>query len=239
MSDYSFPFYSDWVFAFHFICPVMPVGHPSEDNLSQSGDPPQAIGGRMYKKSIKGKKSISTLDMALIVSFCIFGFTALVFEPLYYFGCDWNFHTCTHELTWPIIRMAKSIWEIYCEWDPMFYNIPDWLRVLSCIEVFVFGPLYGLCAYGLWNPTHTGSPTHSYAPWLPWVALPFCGALLYSTMVYFAMEVLYPMEGTNLSLVFAINLPWSIGPVVLAYRLICMGESRPTSASKAKAAKTR
>ena len=123
-------------------------------------------------------RSTATTHMrtALIVVFYLFGFVALVFEPLYYFGCHWEMANCATSGS-TVVRRVGEIWQIYCAWDPMFLNLPLWLRVMCSVEVFLFGPLYVASAYGL---------QHQSA-WLPCCALPFGGALVYSTIVYFVM----------------------------------------------------
>mmetsp|Transcript_8606 Transcript_8606/g.12843 ORF Transcript_8606/g.12843 Transcript_8606/m.12843 type:complete len:166 (-) Transcript_8606:51-548(-) len=148
-------------------------------------------------------------EKPLVMTLWLFAFVALVFEPLYYFGCDWSYEGCAaspHE----IVVIVGNIWKIYCDWDPLFLDIPSWLRVMCIIEVFVFGPLYAICAYGL----------QYNAKWLPNIALPFSGALFYSTVVYFAMEFAYIVPGTNVFMVFVVNVPWSIAPVFLAYAAV-------------------
>ena len=150
-------------------------------------------------------------NTALVVTFWIFAFTALVFEPLYYFGCDWNIDNCSSS-SFPLVRQVGDIWKIYCVWDPLFVRPPSWLQVMCVIEVVVFGPLYAITAYGL----------QKKAKWLPAVALPFCGALFYSTIVYFAMEFIFMEPGTNVVMVLLVNIPWSIFPVLLSWRVIHM-----------------
>jgi hypothetical protein len=86
------------------------------------------------------------------------------------------------------------------------------------IEVFIFGPLYLIFAYGFYYNTW----------WLRDLALPFSGALIYSTIVYFAMEALEMVPGTNMAIVFAVNLPWTILPCLVLYRLACDGGERNT-----------
>ena len=156
----------------------------------------------------------SVLDKCLVFVFYVFAFTALVFEPLYYFGCNWDYNMCYYE-SFVMVRFTKALWGIYCQWDPLFYKIPDWLIVMCTIEVFLFGPLYAISAYGL----------QYRRKWLPYVALPFCGALFYSTLVYFAMEFIYPVPGTNMFMVFIVNIPWSIFPVLLGYRVLLLKRS--------------
>ena len=94
--------------------------------------------------------------------------------------------------------------------------MPLWLRILCAIEVFIFGPLYLICAYGLCFKKQ----------WLAQIALPFCGALVYSTVVYFAMEVLDQVPGTNMALVFIVNIPWTIFPIILIGRVIQPWDAR-------------
>lgn len=150
------------------------------------------------------------IDLFLFVWYCVFAFTALVFEPAYYFGCNWNANVCELAASNDIIRMVRDVWLIYCRWDPMFYVVPMWLRVLCTIEVFLFGPLYAVVAYGLW----------AKAKWLTAWSLPFSGALIYSTIVYFAMEIIENLPGTNILIVFIVNIPWTIIPIILLYRVL-------------------
>lgn len=159
---------------------------------------------------------MESLDRCLVLVFYVFAFTALIFEPLYYLGCDWNFDECYYEKSSSLVRMCKSVWSIYNQWDPLFAAPPDWLKVMCYIEVFIFGPLYALSAYGLQHRCN----------WLSYVALPFAGALFYSTIVYFAMEFIHPVPGTNLLMVFIVNIPWSIFPMLLGYRVVNLTHSK-------------
>jgi hypothetical protein len=104
----------------------------------------------------------------------------------------------------------RDIWRIYAHWDPLFLTPPDWLKVLCTIEVFIFGPLYVMIAIGL----------QSNATWLKPIGYCFSGALVYSTIVYFTMEILESAQGTNFSLVFLVNCPWTFVPLLLIYHLI-------------------
>lgn len=163
-------------------------------------------------------------DNLLIFIFYLFCFVALIFEPLYYFGCNWNYSNCnidsnsssssssssTPTLLSSLILFVSKIWFYYIQWDPLFDKIPLWLQVMCSIEVFIFGPLYGICAYGL----------QYKLKWLPYIALPFCGALFYSTIVYFAMEFIDPLPGTNMIAVILVNIPWSIFPILLGIRVL-------------------
>jgi hypothetical protein len=40
------------------------------------------------------------------------------------------------------------------------------------------------------------------------------------------MEALEMVPGTNMAIVFAVNLPWTILPCLVLYRLACDGDER-------------
>lgn len=151
----------------------------------------------------------TSFDRFLVFWYLLFAFTALVFEPLFYYGCQWNAHTCYYASIYPFIGRMRDIWVLYLQYDPVFFVLPLWLRVLCTIEVWIFGPLYLLVAIGMLTN----------ATWLEMIALPFSGALVYSTVVYFAMELLDFTIGTNLYVVFLVNLPWTIIPILLMYQI--------------------
>lgn len=146
----------------------------------------------------------------LFAWYCIFAFTALVFEPAYYYGCNWDGIHCEQAKTIPWMKYVQQIWLLYAQWDPLFYVVPMWLRVLCSIEVFIFGPLYLITAYGMWKN----------AQWLNFIGLPFSGALIYSTIVYFIMEAIENREGTNFWMVFLVNIPWTIIPFLFIFRAL-------------------
>jgi hypothetical protein len=163
-----------------------------------------------------------TLDKFILCWYCIFAFVALAFEPLYYFGCSWNGLDCPLAKTNQIIYYVKEMWLLYCLWDPMFYSVPLWLRVLCSIEVFLFGPLYVLTVIGLVYDSD----------WIYPLALVFGGALVYSTFVYFIMEIIENIEGTNFLVVFLVNVPWTILPLLLIYQVVQKSSNKSQSRKK-------
>lgn len=154
---------------------------------------------------------MDNVEFFLIFWFSVFAFTALVFEPLYYFGCAWDGWSCPTSLSssfhGSIMKNVHAIWKIYCQFDPLFYSPPLWLRVLCSIEVFLFGPLYCVIVYGLLYKLK----------WVAPLAFFFSGALIYSTIVYFLMEYYENVPNTNFVAVFLINCPWTFVPMVLIY----------------------
>ncbi len=116
-----------------------------------------------------------------------------------------------HEpLTW-FEQQVLQVWSVYTQFDPIFEDPPLWLRIMCWIEVLCFGPLYLVSAWAL----------SRNAAWAKIVILPFCGALFYSTIVYFALELGSDrIPGTNDLVVLAVNAPWTILPAVLVYCLV-------------------
>mmetsp|Transcript_23656 Transcript_23656/g.29133 ORF Transcript_23656/g.29133 Transcript_23656/m.29133 type:complete len:118 (-) Transcript_23656:47-400(-) len=107
----------------------------------------------------------------------LFAFVALVFEPLYYFPCEWN---DVNESCGDYI--IARIWRIYTQWDPIFADIPVFLRIMCWIECFLFGPSYLFCAYNLRREPRFRPRIFNAFTYV------FSGALVYSTLVYFAMS---------------------------------------------------
>ena len=165
-------------------------------------------------RTVREPEPLTRVDRFLVATLWLFALVALILEPLYYFGCSWvDINDSCSSSPYASVRGAVMIWRIYSKnWDPMFLDIPLWLRVMCGIEVFVFGPLYATTAVLL----------QRRSAWLPVVAYLFSGALFYSTVVYFAMEFIEFLPGTDLLMVFIVNVPWSILPVVLSYRVANM-----------------
>jgi len=163
------------------------------------------------------------VDRALVWTFALFAFVAMAFEPAYYFPCRWRLDAegpCGDPSTDGIVL---ALWRFYGRWDALFVVVPPFLRIMCTIEVFLFGPAYAVVAYYL----HRGRDADAPA-WFPAFALLFSGALIYSTLVYFAFEVLHEWDNdaTSLPMVFLVNAPWSLAPAVLAWRI---GELRSSA----------
>lgn len=149
------------------------------------------------------------LDMLLLGTFCMFLFVAWLFEPLVVYLCGWDglqTPQCQQYLT-------GRLWLFYAErFDPIFLDLPLWLRIVCSLDTLLFGPFYAVSVYAFTTGAHESR-------WFELVALPFAGALLYSTVVYFGYEVLAESQRASLLWVFVINLPWTLAPVLLLVRL--------------------
>ena len=175
-------------------------------------------------------RSVARLDRILLSTFSLFLFVAWFFEPYVVYLCpDWDLRTSDCQAT-----LTGWLWHYYATtFDPIFLHLPLWLRIVCSLDTFIFGPFYLASIYAF----ATGQQS---TRWYRLVALPMSGALLYSTVVYFAYEArppscTYPFRrhrGTfhapqviaeahraSLLWVFLINLPWTLAPVLLVLRL--------------------
>lgn len=142
------------------------------------------------------------LDAFLVLCFSLFAISSLVFEPFIVFGVDLAAASDPVGRTW--YWYASSF-------DPIFLETPLWLRIMCGIDAFVFGPFYLLLIYALVRERN----------WIRIPALLYGAAIVYSTAVYFGYEVLDPTNraAAKLSMVFLVNIPFTLIPLLLMWRM--------------------
>lgn len=139
------------------------------------------------------------LDLLLVACFAVFAFTSLVMEMYIVFGVD------LRSATDPLGRA----WLLYTRWDPLFLDTPMWLRIMCGIDGFVFGPFYLVLIWALVRERG----------WIRIPALLYVSAIVYSTLVYFGYEFVVERERADLAMVVLINVPYTIMPLVLGWRM--------------------
>ena len=160
----------------------------------------------LYRSSRSLSKTL--VDRILIASFGIMLFVAWYFEPVVVWLCGWEgLRTASCKAT-----LIGQLWLYYAEtFDPIFLALPVWLRIMCSLDTFLFGPLYLLCLCALLR-------SQVEKRWFLLLALPGAGALIYSTLVYFAYEVIEESHRAQLLWVFVVNLPWTLAPFLLIAR---------------------
>lgn len=141
-------------------------------------------------------------DAFLVFWFVLFAVSSLVFEPFIVFGVDLSATT----------DIVGRIWYWYARsFDPIFLDTPLWLRIMCSIDALVFGPFYLVLIYALVRSRN----------WVRIPALLYGAAIVYSTVVYFGYEVLDPVNRAhaNLGMVFLVNIPFTIVPLLLMWRM--------------------
>ncbi len=132
--------------------------------------------------------------------FLVFAFTSLVMEMYITFRVD------LPAATDPLGR----IWFWYADsFDPIFIDPPYFLWLMCTIDGFVFGPFYLLLIAALirgWS-------------WIRVPAIAYVGAIVYSTGVYFGVELIEEAHRADLPMVVLINIPYTIVPLVLLVRV--------------------
>jgi hypothetical protein len=114
----------------------------------------------------------------------------------------------------------QSLWGSLCWYgrtiDPLFLANPQWLRVISGISAFVFGPLYLLLAWAFWRGVDSAR-----APALVWAI-----SILYSLCLHLWMEFFgeYPPARPFVMMLF--YWPYVLVPIATMLRL---REDRPFS----------
>jgi hypothetical protein len=141
-------------------------------------------------------------DSFLVFWFGLFAVSSLAFEPFIVFGVDLSTATDIVGRTW--YWYARSF-------DPIFLDTPLWLRIMCGIDAFVFGPFYLVLIYAFVRKRN----------WIRIPALLYGAAIVYSTAVYFGYEVLDSANRAqaNLPAVFLVNIPFTIVPLLLMWRM--------------------
>ena len=140
------------------------------------------------------------MDRLLILAFACFCVTSLVFEMFIVFDVD------LVAATDPVGR----IWYWYASsFDPIFLDTPLWLRVMCAIDAFVFGPFYLVLIYAFVRRRE----------WIRLPALCYVSAIVYSTVVYFAVELIAEAGRADLLWVVVINIPYTLVPLVVGWRV--------------------
>ena len=141
-------------------------------------------------------------DAFLVFCFSLFAVSSLVFEPFIVFDVD---------LSTASDPVGKTWYWYASSFDPIFLDTPLWLRIMCGIDAFVFGPFYLVLIYALVRARS----------WIRVPALLYAAAIVYSTVVYFGYEVLDPANRAqaNLSAVFLINIPFTLVPLLLLWRM--------------------
>jgi hypothetical protein len=91
---------------------------------------------------------------------------------------------------------VKKVWEVF-------------LWLMCTIDGFVFGPFYLVLIAAFVRERE----------WIRIPALVYASAIVYSTVIYFGVELVEEGHRANLPMVVLINIPYTIVPLLLAYRV--------------------
>jgi hypothetical protein len=142
------------------------------------------------------------LDILLVFFFCVFATSSLIYEQFVVFGVDLSTTTDIFGRSW--YWYARSF-------DPVFLDPPLWLRIMCTIDAYVFGAMYLVLIFAFVKGRN----------WVRIPALLYGSAIVYSTIVYFSWEFLDETNRAeaNLLAVFVVNIPYTIVPLLLMWRV--------------------
>ncbi len=141
-------------------------------------------------------------DLFLVFWFCVFSVSSFIYEQYIIFDVDLASATDIFGRSW--YWYASSF-------DPVFLDTPLWLRIMCGIDGYLFGACYPAFIYAFIKGCN----------WVRVPALVYGSAIIYSTLVYFGWEFLDPTnrEEANLLAVFIVNIPYTIVPLLLMWRV--------------------
>ena len=160
--------------------------------------------------------AIRRLDRVLLATFCMFLFVAWFFEPWVIYLCGWDgLETTECQRT-----LTGRLWLFYAKtFDPIFLNLPLWLRIVCSLDTILFGPFYPSPStrFGR-NSGRRGGTAH-------------CAARVRRAALL-DRRLLAGHRGGEPRVaplgVFVINLPWTlVRSCCRAPRLPAIGRSRP------------
>ncbi len=104
---------------------------------------------------------------------------------------------------------GRLLWQFGTAYDPLVALNPLFLRVMSGISAFVFGPFYVWAALALWR----GDPR------LRTPAILYAAAMLYSMALHFAVELMGDLPPTNVAVFVLVYTPYCALPIALLTRV--------------------
>ncbi len=138
-------------------------------------------------------------DRWYIAGFLLFACTSILVDRLAALDVD----VCAEQRMWGALCWYGR------ELDPLYLANPQWLRVMSGISAWVFGPIYPWLAWGFWR----GSDAVR-GPAIAWAV-----ALLYSMVVHLWMELFGDHPPPHPGWLLAIYLPYLVLPAATLWRL--------------------
>jgi hypothetical protein len=104
---------------------------------------------------------------------------------------------------------GRALWLYGTKFDPLVAENPLFLRVMSGISAFVFGPLYFALAWGLAKGRN----------WIRVPAIVWGTAMLYSMVVHVVVELVCETPPPNLPVFFAVYAGYIAAPILLLWRV--------------------
>jgi hypothetical protein len=143
---------------------------------------------------------IDRIDAILVITMLAFAGTSLLFDR-----CA-ALDIIAADSADPFARAIHWYGQRY---DPLVVANPLWLRIMSALSAFVYGPLYLWLAYARLR----------HGRWPRLAATAWAWTLLYSMVVHLAVELLGDLNPPDLVVFAGVYAPYVIAPALLLRRL--------------------
>jgi hypothetical protein len=140
------------------------------------------------------------IEAFFIVTFVAFALTSFLFDRT---GAIDNIAPDSSD------PFARALYWYAVKYDPLLVANPLFLQVMSAISAFVFGPLYLVLAWGLYQRR----------PWFRTPAVVWAWTMLYSMSVHVAVELWGDHPPPNLLVFTAIYAMYALFPALLLLHL--------------------
>ena len=137
-------------------------------------------------------------DRLFVLGFLLFACTSVFVDRLAALDVD----VCAEQRLWGALCWYGR------ELDPLYLANPQWLRVMSGISAWVYGPLYLLLAWAFWRGVEAAR-----TPAMVWAI-----TMLYSMVVHLWMEFFGPHPPPRPLLTLMVYLPYVLLPIALLIR---------------------
>lgn len=141
------------------------------------------------------------VDRLLVATFVAFAATSLLFDRAA--ALDW----VGPEVADPF---GRALWWYGSRFDPLVADNPLFLRVMSAISAFVFGPFYFVLAWGV----------AKQRAWVRTPAIGYAVVMLYSMIVHVAVEAGCDTPPPNWFIFAATYAAYFAAPTVLLSRMV-------------------
>ncbi len=110
---------------------------------------------------------------------------------------------------WPPAVMVKVIHAYGTAFDPLLMARPQWWKQTIWLDVLFYGPFYAVAIYAFLRGRE-------------WIRIPsifYAGMMFADVFIILGEEIAGPHATPHLGIVFALNLPWLLIPLILLVRM--------------------
>ncbi len=111
--------------------------------------------------------------------------------------------------SWPPAAMVQMVHWYGSSFDPLLMARPQWWKMTIWLDVLFYGPFYAFAIYAFIRGRD----------WIRVPAIFYCGMMFADVFIILGEEIAGPHATPHLPLVLALNLPWLLMPILLAFRL--------------------